>query len=47
MTEEQQELYDIVADWWDDVFVAASFRDRDASLVDLVHAITEWKEQNS
>ena len=27
MTEEQQELYDIVSDWWDDVFVAASFKE--------------------
>ena len=37
MTEEQQQLYDIVSDWWDDVFVAASFKGRDASLVDLVN----------
>ena len=43
MTEEQQELYDIVSDWWDDVFVAASFKGRDASLVDLVNSIVEWK----
>jgi hypothetical protein len=27
MTEEQQELYDIVSDWWDDVFVASSIID--------------------
>ena len=47
MTEEQQELYDIVSDWWDDVFVAASFKGRDASLLDLVDAITKWKEQSS
>ena len=26
MSEEQQELYDIVSDWWDDVFVAASYQ---------------------
>ena len=45
MTEEQQELYDIVADWWDDVFVAASFKGRDASLVDLVNAIIDWKDK--
>ena len=45
MTEEQQELYDIVSDWWDDVFVAASFKGRDASLVDLVNAIIDWKDQ--
>ena len=45
MTEEQQELYDIVADWWDDVFCAASFKGRDASLVDLVNAIIDWKDK--
>ena len=45
MTEEQQELYDIVSDWWDDVFVAASFKGRDASLVDLVNAIIDWKDK--
>ena len=44
MTEEQQELYDIVADWWDDVFCAASFKGRDACLIDLVHAIMDWKD---
>jgi len=46
MTEEQQELYDIVADWWDDVFCAASYKGKDASLIDLVNAITKWKEQS-
>jgi len=44
MTEEQQELYDIVSDWWDDVFVAASFKGRDACLIDLVNAIMDWKD---
>ena len=46
MTEEQQELYDIIADWWDDVFVAASYKGKDASLIDLVNAITEWKDRD-
>ena len=46
MTEEAQELYDIVSDWWDDVFVAAAFKGRDASLVDLVNAIIEWKDRD-
>ena len=46
MTEEAQELYDIVSDWWDDVFVAASFKGRDACLVDLVNAIIEWKDRD-
>ena len=45
MTEEQQELYDIVSDWWDDVFVAAAYKGRDASLVDLVNAIIDWKDK--
>jgi hypothetical protein len=45
MTEEQQELYDIVADWWDDVFVGQNgFKGRDACLIDLVHAIMDWKD---
>ena len=47
MTEEQQELYDIVSDWWDDVFVAASFKGRDACLVDLVNAIIDWTLSSS
>ena len=46
MTEEQQELYDIVSDWWDGVFVAASFKGRDACLIDLVNVIIEWKDRN-
>jgi hypothetical protein len=46
MTEEQQELYDIVADWWDDVFCAASYKGKDASLVDLVLAISEWRNRD-
>jgi len=46
MTEEQQELYDIVSDWWDSVFVAPSFRGRDACLIDLVDAILEWRNRD-
>jgi hypothetical protein len=47
MTEEQQELYDIVSDWWDDVFVGqGGFKGRDACLIDLVDAIIEWKDQD-
>ena len=45
MTEEQQELYDIVSDWWDDVFVGqGGFKGRDACLIDLVNAIIDWKD---
>ena len=47
MTEEQQELYDVVSDWWDDVFVGqGGFKGRDACLIDLVNAIIEWKDQD-
>jgi len=46
MTEEQQQLYDIVSDWWDGVFVTASFKGDDACLVDLVNAIIEWKDRD-
>jgi hypothetical protein len=47
MNGEQQELYDIVSDWWDDVFVVASFKGRDSCLIDLVNAIIEWKRQST
>ena len=47
MTEEQQELYDIVSDWWDGVFVGqGGFKGRDAYLIDLVNAIIEWRDQD-
>ena len=46
MTEEQQELYDVVSDWWDDVFVGqGGFKGRDACLIDLVNAIIDWKDK--
>ena len=40
MTEEQQELYDIVADWWGD----AETQDKDPIIADLVNAIMDWKD---
>jgi hypothetical protein len=43
MTEEEQKLYNVIADWWDDVFCAASYKGKDASLIDLVHAIMDLK----
>jgi len=46
MTEEEQKLYDVIADWWDDVFCAASYKGKDASLLDLVYAIMDLKYNN-
>jgi hypothetical protein len=48
MTEEQQELYDIVSDWWDDVFVRPQNPNtiKNDCLIDLVNAIIEWKDQD-
>ena len=46
MTEEEQKLYDVIADWWEDVFCAASYKGKDASLLDLVHAIMDLKYKN-
>ena len=40
MTEEQQELYDIVSDWWGD----AETQDKDPIIADLVNAIMDWKD---
>lgn len=42
MTEEQRELYDIVADWWDEIFTEPS-RGRSACIIDLVNSIIESK----
>ena len=46
MTEEQQELYDIVSDWWDEVFVRPQNPNtiKNDCLIDLVNAIIEWKD---
>jgi hypothetical protein len=49
MTEEQQELYDIVSDWWDEVFCNnpapvdrdAEYLDKNPTIIDLVNAIIE------
>ena len=46
MTEEEQKLYDVIADWWDDVFCTASYKGKDASLLDLVHSIMDLKYNN-
>jgi len=49
MTEEQQELYDIVSDWWDEVFCNnpasvdrdGEYLDKNPTIIDLVNAIIE------
>jgi hypothetical protein len=44
MTEEQQELYDIIADWWDKIFIEPT-KDRSACIIDLVNSIIESKNK--
>jgi len=52
MTEEQQELYDIVSDWWDEVFCNnpapvdrdGEYLDKNPTIIDLVNAIIDWKD---
>ena len=39
MTEYEQKLYDVIADWWDDVFV--NNKDKNATIIDLVKSISE------
>ena len=46
MTEEQQELYDIVSDWWDKIFIEPS-KGRSACIIDLVNSIIESKRKNN
>jgi hypothetical protein len=43
-------LYDIIADWWEDVFTTHSDWDMETSIDDLVTRIAEWwlpKEQSA
>ena len=42
MTEEEQKLYDVVADWWGD----AETQDKDPIIADLVHSIMDLKYNN-
>jgi hypothetical protein len=54
MTDEQQQLYDIVADWWDEVFCCnpapvdrdGEYLDKNPTIIDLVNAIVEWKNND-
>ena len=48
-TNEQQQLYDIVADWWDEVFCCnpapldrdGEYLDKNSTIIDLVNSISE------
>ena len=42
MTEEEQKLYDVIADWWGD----AETQDKDPIIDDLVHSIMDLKYNN-
>ena len=39
MTEYEQKLYDVIADWWDEVFVVNM--DKNPTIIDLVKSISE------
>ena len=39
MTEYEQQLYDVVADWWDEVFARPRKLDKNDTIVDLVKSI--------
>ena len=45
MNEEEQKLYDVVADWWDEVFVRPQNPKtiRNDCIIDLVHDIMDLK----
>ena len=45
MNEEEQKLYDVVADWWDEVFVRPQNPKtiRNDRIIDLVHDIMDLK----
>ena len=48
MTEEEQKLYDVIADWWDDVFTRPQNPKtiRNDCIIDLAHAIMDLKYNN-
>ena len=54
MTEEEQKLYDVVADWWDEVFCNnpspvdrdGEYLDKNPTIIDLVHSIMDLKYNN-
>lgn len=50
MTEYEQKLYDVIADWWDEVFARPRKLDKNDTIIDLVksiseiNALKEWSE---
>ena len=54
MTDDQQELYDIVSDWWDEVFCNnpapvdrdGEYLDKNPTIINLVNAIMEWRNRD-
>ena len=41
MTEYEQRLYDVIADWWDEVFARPRKLDKNDTIIDLVKSISE------
>ncbi len=49
MTEYEQKLYDVIADWWDEVFVVnpppvdrdGEYMDKNPTIIELVKSISE------
>ena len=44
MTEDQRELFDIISDWWDEIFIEPT-KGRSSCIIDLVNSINEWKNK--
>ena len=43
MTKEEKEVYDIVSDWWDEIFTEST-KGRSVCIIDLVNSIIKWKD---
>ena len=43
MNEDELELYDIISEWWDEVFY--NNEDKDTCIIDLTQSIVEWKDK--
>lgn len=39
MTDYEQQLYDVIADWWDEVFARPRKLDKNDTIIDLVKSI--------
>lgn len=48
MNEEEQRLYDVIADWWDEVFVRPQNPKtiRNDCIIDLFNSIMEWRNSD-